>query len=702
MNHNRKYNKIVAVAISALLVISSMVGCQSNSDNRVGASCKNINNKKISSSGISYTSSLAKRKTVVSKEETVYVNADASGTTRSIIVSNWLKNGNGSLVITDTSSLRDIVNVKGEETYTAQGNTLNWAANGADIYYQGTSKEELPVKLKITYTLDGKEMSPRELAGKTGHMKIRMDYTNMKKQVVTVDGKKVETVVPFAVLGGTLLDSKKFTNVTVTNGKVISDGKHTIVAGIALPGVKECLLSGMDDVLGGIDIPSTVEIEADVTDFELSMTLSVVLNNLLGDIDVTQINGIEKLKGKLEEMTSSYDKIVNGTEELYKYMGDLVTGVKELNTGATKLAVNSPKIEDAANTIAYGIASAKAGSSKLTQGAKLLHSATSKLSTGTTKVANGITKTKDAIDELVAAYEGNSKAKGLKQGMTELSAGATAINSGVTTLNTGLDSMYTMITESIKTNTAQITILTTIAGKLKTGESLTSIEQQILANATLGGKTLETSIAALNGANQALQQMKDGIDNKDMMKQVDTLNEGTSSLASAASVAAQGVFTMYDANRKLQSGLVVLNNGAGDIDSGAQTIAKNMKALSFGASTLDGGLLNLASGYSKFKTAILTYSQGVNALSDGIGSLEESSLKLQEGARTLYDGTKQFKEKAIDKITEAVNTNFEQIKDKLVAIVKADQSYHTYSGANEDMECSVKFIIETEGISTNN
>ena len=100
------------------------------------------------------------------KEETVYVIAKADGSADDVIVSEWLKNKDGSDTLKDASDLKDITNVKGDETFTQNGDEITWDAQGNDIYYQGTTEKELPVTEKITYYLDGKEMKPEEIAGK--------------------------------------------------------------------------------------------------------------------------------------------------------------------------------------------------------------------------------------------------------------------------------------------------------------------------------------------------------------------------------------------------------------------------------------------------------------------------------------------------------------------------------------------------------
>ena len=106
----------------------------------------------------------------IGKEETVYVIADNTGKEQKIIVSDHLINNDDKDTLEDASTLKDIENVKGDETFTQSGNKVTWQADGNDIFYQGTSESELPVTQKLTYYLDGKEVTPEELAGKSGEV----------------------------------------------------------------------------------------------------------------------------------------------------------------------------------------------------------------------------------------------------------------------------------------------------------------------------------------------------------------------------------------------------------------------------------------------------------------------------------------------------------------------------------------------------
>ncbi|MGN1132908.1 MAG: hypothetical protein ACI4RN_00475, partial [Oscillospiraceae bacterium] len=179
------------------------------------------------------------------KDETVYIKSDCQGNTNQIIVSDWLKNAGAKSTLKDKSNLKDIENVKGDEKFTQSGEDIDWTTAGKDIYYKGTSDAELPVDVSVIYRLDGKEVQPKDILGKSGKVSITYKYKNNKKVTTTVDGKKKEVYLPVACIGGTLLDSEKFTNVKVTNGKVISNGSKLIVMGVALPGLAESL--GIDD-----------------------------------------------------------------------------------------------------------------------------------------------------------------------------------------------------------------------------------------------------------------------------------------------------------------------------------------------------------------------------------------------------------------------------------------------------------------------
>src|SRR5574344_339448 len=200
------------------------------------------------------------------KDETVYSKINNNGENYKTVVSTHLKNFDQEEVLKDASNLLNITNTNGNELYTQDGNSLTWQANGNDIYYQGETQNQLPVSCKIIYTLDGKEIDAKDLAGKSGKVTIRIDYTNNDQHKVNINGKTETLYTPFVVAVGTTLDNTKCSNITISNGKLIDDGTKTIVAAIAMPGLQKSLDISEDKV----KIPDYVEISMDANDFEIN------------------------------------------------------------------------------------------------------------------------------------------------------------------------------------------------------------------------------------------------------------------------------------------------------------------------------------------------------------------------------------------------------------------------------------------------
>ncbi|MDO4299394.1 MAG: hypothetical protein Q4C59_13120, partial [Lachnospiraceae bacterium] len=333
-------------------------------------------------------------KVEVQKEETVYVKADASGETSNVIVSNWLKNPDYETELTDRSGLANIKNVKGDETFSQDGDELVWEANGNDIYYQGESTQELPVKVHITYYLDGEEISPEDLAGKSGSVRMHVQYEN--------NAEYEGTAVPFLMLTGMILPGETFSNVTVDGGRVISDGSRQVVVGMGLPGLSESLELQDLENFGDIEIPESFDVTADVENFELAMTMTVATAGNLSNLGLDDIEGFDDLKDALEELQDASMQLVDGT-------GELVDGVETL--------------KDACEELAEGMATLDEKTGELNDGVQTLNNKKGDLIDGLNTLASGITT--------------------LKTGADSLSSGVNAYTAGVGTLKSGVDAYVT-------------------------------------------------------------------------------------------------------------------------------------------------------------------------------------------------------------------------------------------------------------------
>lgn len=387
----------------------------------------------------------------VYKEETVYVNAKASGKTDKVTVSNWLKNsGSVSGDLEDESTLSDIKNVKGDEKYTLDGDKLTWATDGEDIYYQGTTDKKLPVSVKLNYYLDGKQMKPSELKGKSGHLKITVDYKNNEKQNVSLDGKDTEVYTPFVMMTGMILPNETFSNVTIDNGKIISDGNKNIVVGFGMPGLKDSLNLSSEES-DKVTIPESLSIEADVTDFTMSSTYTVALSDLLDDMNMDDIADVDDLQTALDDLEDAALQLVSGSDTLadgagtladgvntytegvdtlnagiQKYLGsngELSGSVTEYVNGVNKVVKGVQDYTDGVNTLADGVSSYVDGEKQLAAGASQL-----------TQLSTGLKKVQSAIAKMEASTDGKGKDReDIKVASSELAAGTQALEDSLGT-----------------------------------------------------------------------------------------------------------------------------------------------------------------------------------------------------------------------------------------------------------------------------
>ena len=344
------------------------------------------------------------------KDESVYLISDANGNVNKTIVVDHLKNKDKKDTLEDASNLSDIENVKGKEKFTQSGdklkgnesytpggdNTKVWDAAGKDIYYQGTATEEQPVTQKVTYYLDGKEISPEDLAGKSGKVKIRFDYTNTTSYTETVNGEKQTVSVPFAAITGLVLGDG-FENIEVTNGKAEVSDSSSVVLGYALPGLKNSLGIKDKDLDGDVNIPEYMEMTADVKNFSMPAAMTFVVNAS----DYVSTDGID---------TSDLDDMINDLKDASTQLQD---GSKTLAEGTDTLADGLSTLQSKLGTFASGVGTLQSGLKTYTDGVSTLSGGLNKLNSNVPTLSNGITTL-------------NSSAKSLNDGVALLNATVSA------------------------------------------------------------------------------------------------------------------------------------------------------------------------------------------------------------------------------------------------------------------------------------
>ena len=271
----------------------------------------------------------------------------------------------------DVSDLKDIKNVKGDETVSENNGKLVWQGDKKDICYQGTTTKKIPVGMKVTYELDGKKVSADDLEGKSGHLKIHYEYQN-----TSADSGKY---TPFLMATGLLMDGEKFSNVTVDNGKVISDGDRNIVIGMGLPQLKEQLTS-VSSKVDDRDIPDSFTVEADVTDYEKVEAVTVATNEVFNEVGTDKFDSLDELKDSMTELQDASNKLVSGSGELKDGLDTLLSSSGTLVSGIDQLASGGNTLASGTGSLVSGMQSAKTGSSQLAGGVKALSDGVSGMS----------------------------------------------------------------------------------------------------------------------------------------------------------------------------------------------------------------------------------------------------------------------------------------------------------------------------------
>lgn len=652
MNRNRKLNRISKTVISGLLVTSLVVS------NGAYANAQKI-----------------------SKDESVYVNADESGETTKITVSNWLKNAGINGTINDESDLKDIQNVKGDETFTQNGDDVQWSAGSNDIYYQGTTDKELPVGVEIKYELDGKEIAAKDLLGQSGKLKITVSYTNKSKSTQTINGEKQEMYTPFVMATGIILPDDKFSNVEVDDGKIINEGSNNIVVGFGMPGMAESLDLDED---AADKLPEGFTVTADVTDFSIGNTITFASPSILSDLELDDIDDLDDLENKLEKLVDSSEDLVDGSKKLSDKMGELEDkfddyqdGEKSLNKGIKDLVNGGATLKKGVKDYTDGVDTLAKGTQKYVNGAKQITDGNQKLYEAVKDMPSSYKEFSDGLQAYTKGVDTLADAKTSKQ----LTDGADAVTAGIGTLNENLGKLessydnYKLLADGLKAQAAQISDPTQKATILAYVQKLEELYQ--------GQKA---SVGALVSATNKESTLKSGASQvavgiKKVMTGAQTLSGNSATLRSADQKLTSSIATLTASVKKLSEGSKTLSSNDRKLLAGAKKILKAGKSVKSGSDKLINGANKLKKGSNKLHKA-------TGKVADGIG-------KLSDGADDLYEGMDKFDQKGIQKLNNVYEDDIKTLKTRLEKLTDMSKDYTNFSGISKGMDGKVKFVIET-------
>ena len=696
--------RFMAIALSGAMMLS-VTGCGSTATGDV----QTLENPEIMSKSDEELSDVLENSVGLSentdsdKDETVYVIADAAGNKQDVIVSEWLKNTDGEATIKDSSNLTDIENVKGDETFTENNGELVWKADGNSIYYQGKSEEQVPVEVKVTYYLDDQEITPDQLAGKSGKVKMRFEYVN--------NSKSGDVYTPFLMATGMILSNDKFSDIKVENGQVVNDGNNSIVVGMGMPGLQDSLdLQKLD-----VEIPDYFEVTADCTDFSLDMTMTVASTGFLSkDSDNKDLKDAESdINELIDTYSDGMNSLVEGITEYTDGVSSVSDGVGQVKDGADSLYQGSLTLAQGVDSATTGAGTLKAafegengilsGSKQISDGLATLNKAVKGIelptktelsdkekkaikSTITENITNNLTANKDKIadgvdkDAVTAEAQKNGKAAAPSKEsvVKEAQAAAPSADTVAAEAQAAAPSASTVAAEAQAAAPSSSTVASEASGQFATYfQEFVSAYTQMT-----GSQPDDATLAALQGAfataygdvygaaykSGYATAYQDGLSYganlvlgklSSFSGQITTLKKSVDALATGASALNTGLGKVYTGTSDLYNGMVKLNGGAGSLTKGANTLK-----------------------------------EGAGTLKDGASKLTDASGDLKDGSKQLSDGT--------DKIVDAVNDaekDLDSLSEKCDKVIKAGEAYESFGGISDDMKGSVKFIIKTDSIS---
>ncbi len=701
MNRNKKWKSAVSVVLCATMVAGG-TGVTTYAKN------SNIKADKVVVKNTE-TKTVKDSKNTTSNDEVLYVFTNPEGAVNKIIVSDEMRKMIGN------SIPKDDVNLLGMQ-------------------------KDLPVQLEISYELDGKKISAADLAGKSGHVKIRIDYKNQEKKTSVVDGKKEQIYVPYIMLTGMILENDVFSNVKVTNGKLVDDGDRTVVAGFALPGIQENLKISEDK----LELPDYVEVEADAQGFKMMETMTIATNEIFGELDSSKFSSVNGLKDSMNQMTSAMSQLMDGSHKLADGLHTLNEKTGELSNGIGQLALGSSKLENGASTLDGGAAQLLDGSSQLSTGLSTLASNNATLTGGAEQVFQTLLSTaqseidkaglsvpqltignySEVLNGLIGSLDQNAVYEQALQMVTaKVEEKRPLIEEGVKKVVTEQvtakvtakvqQEVQTQVTDGVKAQVEEKVIQTVTASigtpmtkeqyqqAVEAGQIPQEVQEKVFATveAQMNSEEIQGTIQGLVEQKMAEASTKElvatTIDSQMQTEEVKAI------IAQNIEVQVQQKISEAMASDEVKQKLEAASEGSKAIIKlkaaldgynsfylGLVAYTNGVATAAQGASDLNTGILTLKNGTSSLLGGTKELNAGINKLKGAAPALIDGVAQLKDGSVKLSDGLGEFNEKAVQKLVDAVDGDLGKLATRLKGMVNVSKGE----------EKPVKIIYRTEKI----
>ncbi len=597
-----------------------------------------------------------------------------------------------------------------------------------------TVDADCPVQTEITYTLDGKDVRPEQLAGQSGKVSIRYAYTTEETFTARLENGSVELPQPYAVLTGLILDDARFSNVRVSHGKVVNDGSRVVVLGVAMPGLAEAL----DVEEETLSIPSEVEITADVTDFQLDMSLCVITKELFTAIDPDRLTSTDELKAQLEQLSDGMAQLLDGADQLSQGLDTLEEKSGQLESGVNQIADGANSVADGAAQLDAGAATLQSGADSLSAGLSTLAGKSSDLNAGAAQVFNSLLSAANTqlaaaglqvstltignyasvLNGVIASLDSQAVyAQALQQVTAAVEAQRDTVRAGVTEAVRA--QVQEQVTEAVRAQVnqqvaeaveAQVTeqVIQAATGMsaqdynaaVEAGlvDEETQAAVQAALTAQLGSEAVQAQIAAAQEAQMATDQVQaliaDQLEAQMVSDQVQQLiadnTEAQIAKLIADNMESDAVQAKLAAASEGARSVMALKTSLDSYNAfylGVQAYTAGVNQASLGAKELSSGAAQVKDGADALRAGAAQLADGTSTLRSNMPELLDGVHQLAEGAAQLADGLHTLDEEGISKLTNLGQDQLLPLLDRLQAVAEAARE-----GEN------VRYLMRTESI----
>lgn len=456
------------------------------------------------------------------KEENVYASLEEDGTVSGVYVVNEYDLEKDTR-ITDYGDYTEVTNLTTEDKIeeTADGYTVE--GKKGKFYYQGNLEtKELPWKIQISYYLNGEKKNPKELAGESGNLEIRISVKKNEK----VKGDYFEDYLLQATV---TLDSEKCKNIQAEGATLANVGAD-----------KQILYN----IMAGQE--KEFSITSEVTDFEMEgISFQGVPMSFAIDTDSL-------------DMTALYEQ----TDELKEAVSRLDEGAGSLKEGTGELAKGSSRLLDATGSLAQGAVSLKTGTDGAASGSSSLVRGSQELETGIGTYLNGVSSAASGSKSLIQG------ADSLKEGAPVLEAGAGQLAEGTRTYTEGTESYidgvqaYISGVEQLKEGAGQLAGLKNL-GEVSRGITVLKDSSQQLTD---GAAALSDGLEALLSQLRLLEDSQEGGQLQEMLG---SLQEAVQAMDTVQTKAGEMFSLYHEAAGELQKAGNILSQAESELQSQA-------------------------------------------------------------------------------------------------------------------------------------